>query len=110
MCKVKCTEANRFGLQQDVYDSIIQAAQVSNITKLILFGSRACGDYHDRSAVDLLCYTEDLETLNGFRDSIDEIRTLLIFNIIDAKSDMISLNLYKSALEQGIVIYDNRGV
>ncbi len=106
MCKVKCTDANRFGLQQGVYDSIIQAAQVSNITKLVLFGSRARGDYHDRSDIDLLCYADNLETLCRFRDNIDMINTLLSFSIIDAKSDMISLNIYKSALEQGVVIYE----
>ena len=41
------------GIRQQVIDEIIQIAKLNHVEKVILFGSRARGDYKERSDIDL---------------------------------------------------------
>lgn len=43
----------RYGLQEALIDEIIDIAEKNKISKLVLFGSRARGDYKERSDIDL---------------------------------------------------------
>lgn len=47
------TTYHNAGIRQLVLDEILQLAQIYNIEKLILFGSRARGDFKERSDIDL---------------------------------------------------------
>ena len=41
------------GIRQQVIEEIIQIAKLNHVEKVILFGSRARGDYKERSDIDL---------------------------------------------------------
>lgn len=44
------------GIKQNVIQEIIQLAKKNQVKKVILFGSRARGDYKERSDIDLAFY------------------------------------------------------
>jgi len=44
------------GISLQVIDEIVTLAQKHNIEKVVLFGSRARGDYHRASDIDLAVY------------------------------------------------------
>lgn len=77
------------------------------VDKLMLFGSRAKGTSWERSDIDLA--VSGLKTAMDFldfQDEIEEIPTLLMFDIVDLDSDMINLEIRKAIAEEGVVLYE----
>lgn len=94
---------NSFGLNDIVLKQIIDLAQKRNITKVILFGSRARGDFKKKSDIDLAVLGENVAE---FSFDVDELTdTLLKYDIIDLNSN-ISDELLKSIQNEGIIIYE----
>lgn len=94
---------NSFGLNDIVLKQIIDLAQKRNITKVILFGSRARGDFKKKSDIDLAVLGENIAE---FSFDVDELTdTLLKYDIIDLNSN-ISDELLKSIQNEGIIIYE----
>lgn len=94
---------NSFGLNDIVLKQIIELAQKKNITKVILFGSRARGDFKKKSDIDLAVLGENIAE---FSFDVDELTdTLLKYDIIDLNSN-ISDELLKSIQNEGIIIYE----
>lgn len=94
---------NSFGLNDIVLKQIIELAQKRNITKVILFGSRARGDFKKKSDIDLAVLGENIAE---FSFDVDELTdTLLKYDIIDLNSN-ISDELLKSIQNEGIIIYE----
>lgn len=94
---------NSFGLNDIVLKQIIDLAQKRNITKVILFGSRARGDFKKKSDIDLAVLGENVAE---FSFDVDELtNTLLKYDIIDLNSN-ISDELLKSIQNEGIIIYE----
>ncbi len=52
------------GIKKKVLEEIRQLAVDYNVQKVILFGSRARGDYHERSDIDLAVLVEIQITLH----------------------------------------------
>ena len=50
--------SEKTGIKQNVLQEIIRLAKENDVKKLILFGSRARGDYKERSDIDLAFYGE----------------------------------------------------
>ena len=48
--------SDKTGIKQNVLQEIIRLAKENDVKKLILFGSRARGDYKERSDIDLAFY------------------------------------------------------
>lgn len=94
---------NSFGLNDMVLKQIIDLAQKRNITKVILFGSRARGDFKKKSDIDLAVLGENIAE---FSFDVDELTdTLLKYDIIDLNSN-ISDELLKNIQNEGIIIYE----
>lgn len=94
---------NSFGLNDIVLKQIIELAQKRNITKVILFGSRARGDFKKKSDIDLAVLGENVAE---FSFDVDELTdTLLKYDIIDLNSN-ISDELLKNIQNEGIIIYE----
>lgn len=94
---------NSFGLNDIVLKQIIDLAKKRNITKVILFGSRARGDFKKKSDIDLAVLGENIAE---FAFDVDELTdTLLKYDIIDLNSN-ISDELLKNIQNEGIVIYE----
>ena len=94
---------NSFGLNDIVLKQIIDLAQKRNITKIILFGSRARGDFKKKSDIDLAILGQNIAE---FSFDVDELTdTLLKYDIIDLNSN-ISDELLKNIQNEGIIIYE----
>lgn len=64
----------------NLYTRIAQEAQRLGAEKVVLYGSRARGDFRERSDIDLAVY--GLDDKQPFLDMIDDLPTLLDFDIV----------------------------
>lgn len=91
------------GIKYKVVKEIIQLAQENDVKKVILFGSRARGDYKERSDIDLaFCGGNSSQ----FILSVDEeTSTLLEFDIIDLEKP-VREELQESIDREGVLLYE----
>ena len=91
------------GIKEIVIQEIKDIAKKHRINKVILFGSRARGDYHRASDIDLAVLGEDV---TGFiLDVNEDTSTLLEYDIVDLSSDLQD-NFRKVILKEGILLYE----
>ena len=91
------------GLKKALIDEIISLAKQYGVEKLILFGSRARGDYKERSDIDLAFFGGDA---SRFILSVDEdTYTLLKFDIINLQGS-VQEELRMSIEREGILLYE----
>lgn len=90
------------GINPLVIDEIRAAAKRSNLTKVILFGSRARGDYKKTSDIDL-AVTGGNTAL--FAADMEETSTLLSFDIVDLDKP-VQTELLQSIAKEGIILYE----
>ena len=77
------------------------------ITKVVLFGSRARGDYKYNSDIDLCIFSEGISHLDFSKMSLDieDIKTALSFDLIEFEK-LIKAELINNILNEGVVIYE----
>ena len=92
-----------YNLNERVKSEIIELAKKHNLDKIILFGSRARGDNHERSDIDLAVTGGDI--LNFSFDVDEEVWTLLNFDVIDLDRG-ISADLQAEIDRDGVIIYE----
>ncbi len=83
---------------------LIKLAKRYNVSKVVLFGSRARGDNYDKSDVDIAVYG----CSNFLRFSLaveEEVWTLLTFDIVNMDKP-VSNELKKEIKRDGVVIYE----
>ena len=90
------------GIKDSVIYEIIELAKKYNLEKVILFGSRARGDFQRASDIDLAVSGGDIAMFAI--DVEEETSTLLQFDVIDLDKDLQD-NLLKSIREEGIILY-----
>lgn len=90
------------GISPLVIEEIRTAAVQNNISKVILFGSRARGDYKKTSDIDL-AVTGDNTAL--FAADMEETSTLLTFDIVDMDKP-VQPELLQSIEREGITLYE----
>ncbi len=91
------------GIRQKVIDEITALARKNHVEKVILFGSRARGDYRERSDIDLAFQGGNSSSF--ILDVDEETSTLLEFDIIDLAKPM-QKELSESIRREGILIYE----
>lgn len=70
-----------YGLRDELIHEIVELAKKYDLTLVTLFGSRARGDYRERSDIDLAVSGGDF---NRFALDVDEeTSTLLMFDIVN---------------------------
>ena len=91
------------GIKCKVLQEIIQLAKKNCVEKVILFGSRARGDYKERSDIDLaFCGGSS----SHFILDVDETTsTLLEFDIVDLDKP-VRKELLESIKREGVVLYE----
>lgn len=91
------------GIKQKVIEEIRAIAQKYSIMTVILFGSRARGDYKDRSDIDLAVYGGRTA---AFAIAVDEeTSTLLKYDIVDMGAPL-QQELKASIEQEGRIIYE----
>lgn len=94
---------NHYGLKKAVLDSMIHTGIAYELEKIILFGSRARGDYKERSDIDIAVCGEKVE---AFEAALDEgCPTLLTFDIINLNKP-IQQDLLQSIQKEGVLLYE----
>ena len=90
-------------LPQPIINNIAGLAHQCNLDKVILFGSRARGDNHERSDIDLAIQGGDTVAFAASAD--EDIPTLLMFDVVDLDKPMQS-ELLEEIRKDGVVIYE----
>ncbi len=91
------------GIKLQVIEEIQALAREHGIHKVILFGSRARGDYSRASDIDLAVRGGDVEAFA--LDVDEETSTLLQFDIIDLSLPLRD-EFVDSIQKEGIVLYE----
>lgn len=95
--------SEKTGIKQNVLQAIIKLAKDNDVRKLILFGSRARGDYKERSDIDLAFYGGNSSRF--ILEVDEETPTLLQFDVLDLDKP-IQAELLESIKREEMVIYE----
>lgn len=91
------------GLKEELIAEIVEYAKKHKVEKLFLFGSRARGDYKERSDIDLAFYGGNE---NRFPlDLEEETQTLLFYDVVNLKG-IVSKELMDSINRDGVLLYE----
>lgn len=91
------------GIGELVIKEIIELAKQHKIEKVVLFGSRARGDYHRASDIDLAVWGGDVTTFS--LDVEEYTSTLLTYDVIDLNKPL-QPNLRTSIEKEGVILYE----
>ena len=91
------------GIKPAVVQEICMLAEKYHVKKVILFGSRARGDYKRTSDIDLAVLDGDFARFS--LDVDEETSTLLEYDIVDLNSS-VQEALLQSIREEGKVLYE----
>ena len=94
---------NNTGIKPKVIEEIRTFARKYNIDKVILFGSRARGDYKRTSDIDLAVVGGDFARFVLGVD--EETSTLLEYDIVDMSREMQD-ELRQSIMQEGKILYE----
>lgn len=92
-----------YGLNAKIITAMIALAEQHAIRKIVLFGSRARGDYKERSDIDLA--VSGGNTVLFASDADTEIPTLLQLDIVDLDKPVAS-ELLQSINNEGVILYE----
>lgn len=85
---------------EQIYRQLGELARRHGARKLVLFGSRARGDFHERSDIDLAVYGMPPENQTSFWLDAEELPTLLKLDIVHVAPEFLS-NIEKD----GVILY-----
>lgn len=80
----------KFGLSDDVIEELQKVfKRHANITQVFIFGSRAKGNYHEGSDIDLAVTGSDIsfDQLLDIRNEIDDTHLLYKIDIVDYEKE-----------------------
>ena len=88
-----------------LYTQIAEAGARFGAEKILLFGSRARGDYKPRSDIDLAIFGMPETNRGKFWAALDELPTLLKFDILHVQPGLDPA-LYANILKDGVLLYE----
>ena len=95
--------SEKTGIKSKVLQEIVQLAKENCNEKVILFGSRARGDFKERSDIDLAFHGGNS---TNFILDVDELTsTLLEYDIVDLDKP-VRKELLESIKNEGVVLYE----
>lgn len=94
---------DKSGIKQQVLEEIRELAQKHGMTKVLLFGSRARGDYHYTSDIDL-AVTGGNYSLFAL-DVEDDTSTLLKYDVVNLDGS-VQEELRNAIEREGIILYE----
>lgn len=91
------------GIKDIVLEEIVEFARKYDLSRVVLFGSRARGDHKEKSDIDLAVSGGNV---TAFAIDVDEkTSTLLKFDIVNLDAS-VQEELRESIEEEGIVVYE----
>lgn len=92
-----------YNIPNRVLKDLCRFAKENNISKIILFGSRARGTNTERSDIDIAVSGGNFE--NFYSQVMEKVHSLLTFDIIELDKG-ISEELQRELDNEGVVIYE----
>ena len=92
---------------KQIYNEISKLGEKYKVDKIVLFGSRARGDHRERSDIDIAVYGLPSDKQSLFRIDIDELNTLLDFDIVFITS-YTAPELLKNIEKDGIELMNKK--
>ncbi len=90
---------------EQVYSQITDIAKQYQVKKIVLFGSRARGDYQRKSDIDLAIYgCQDFLEFSAHLE--EEIWSLLRLDLINMSAMPVSEELIDEIERDGVVLYE----
>ena len=99
--------------ESPVIDFVVQTAlKYLNLSKVVLFGSRARGDARERSDFDFAIFANNVTQDSRARVllDIDENPVTLLGIDVIFWNDSLNIDLKEKILKEGIIVYDNTGI
>lgn len=97
---------NNFGLPQRTVDELIEYFKSKpEIDKVIIYGSRAKGNYRNGSDIDFAICSDDEKYFFRIAGELDELPTPYKFDVINYKNLSDADNIKKSIDEYGKIFY-----
>ena len=90
---------------ETIYQEIKALGKKYKAQKIVLFGSRARGDNHSRSDIDLAIYGMQDSNQSLFWSDVDDLPTLLKFDLVFI-SDNTEHELIKNIEKDGVLLYE----
>ena len=94
---------NSTGIEEQVIEEIVSLAKKHAIEKVILFGSRARGDYQRASDIDLAVCGGDVISFS--LDVEENTTTLLTYDVVDINKNC-QTKILESIEKEGKVLYE----
>ena len=88
----------------ELYTKLANLAARYGAQRLVLYGSRARGDFHERSDIDLAVYGMPENQRGGFSMETEDLPTLLKLDIVNVSQGMDPAFL-KNIEEDGVTLY-----
>lgn len=92
-------------LPNNIHKAIADIGKTYKANKIVLFGSRARDDERERSDIDIAVYGLPMENQSAFLSAIDNVNTLLEFDVIFISENTSPL-LLENIRKDGIPIMD----
>ena len=97
---------NNYGISSEIYNEIIETfKKIPELCMVIIFGSRARGDYKKTSDIDLAVQFANEDKKLKLIRLLDEIKCVLKFDVINLET-ISNKELIENIKKDGIVIYE----
>ena len=93
-------------LKPEIISAIQKLGEKYGMEEIVLFGSRARKTNWERSDIDLRISTIDSELHLDFVDSLNELDTLLMFDVVNRRSFNYSSALNQEIERDGVILYE----
>lgn len=90
------------GIRSEVLLEIIELAKIHGLSKVVLFGSRARGNYHEKSDIDLAVSGGNVWAFA--LDVEEQTETLLQYDVVDM--EQVQDALLENIERDGVVLYE----
>lgn len=99
---------DNFGLPQRTIDELLNYfKQKSEIEKVVIYGSRAKGTYHNGSDIDFAIWTNKHESITNILSELDDLPTPYMFDVTDYKT-LTHGGMKNSIDKYGKIFYDSK--
>lgn len=99
---------NDFGLSERTINELLAYFSTKKeIAKVVIYGSRAKGSYHNGSDIDFAIWTDNTDMISTYLWELDDLPTPYKFDVIDYKN--LSHDGMKNSIDQdGILFYERK--
>ena len=100
--------SNMYGLPERTIKELLEYFQSNSaVEKVVLYGSRAKGTYHNGSDIDFALWFKEPANLSKISDELDELPTPYKFDVTDYKM-LTHIELKQNIDSEGVIFYQRQ--